>query len=605
MSDSRALSLTWDLDSLFPHPSQAGFRETFDRYRKDQEQLAADAERLPILENTASSAQAWSPFFERYEAAETRAADLASFLGCHAAADAGNKLFRQFEAEMSSLDPLRERVTTAVEFALQGLGESELSGFCARTPWLSKNAFFLAERRRNAKLRLPKDQEILAAELGVDGLHAWGRLYDRVSGDLRIAVMEKGTVVEKSPSQVRFDSPERSVRENNFYAADKAWKTVADTCADALNHIAGTRLSLYRRIGLRDHLEVPLHKNRMTRETLQAMWKAVSDRKPVLLGFLKKKAELLGLPALAWYDLTAPLPRGDEAPGKDEIDYRSGQEMIVRTFTGFSADFGEFATHSFKNRWVEAENRSGKRQGAFCTGLPGFKQTRVFMTYTNSFDNVSTLAHELGHAYHSWVLRNEPPFLQDYPMNLAETASTFAEGVLADERLKTAGSRGEKLSILDHMLSDAVAFCMNIHARFIFENNFHVERAKGELTAARLSEIMLAAQKEAYLDGLASDGWYPDFWISKLHFYITGLPFYNYPYTFGYLLSNGLLALAREGHADFATRYKQLLIATGCRTAEQAVSETFGYDLREPAFWHKSLDVIDERVKQFLQLTAN
>ena len=109
------------------------------------------------------------------------------------------------------------------------------------------------------------------------------------------------------------------------------------------------------------------------------------------------------------------------------------------------------------------------------------------MTFTNTHNNVSTLAHELGHAYHSWVLKDQPFFLQDYPMNLAETASTFAEAVLAEQRLAESKSRDEKLSILDHMLADAVAYLMNIHARFLFENRFHEERATGELPAERAS----------------------------------------------------------------------------------------------------------------------
>ena len=275
---------------------------------------------------------------------------------------------------------------------------------------------------------------------------------------------------------------------------------------------------------------------------------------------------------------------------------------MIRAFRAFSPDLGDFAQMCDEKRWIEAENRPGKRQGAFCTGLPTKRESRVFITFTNSFDNVSTLAHELGHAYHSWVLREQPLFLQDYPMNLAETASTFAEAVLAEDRLHQSRSRGEQLGILDHMCSDAVAYLMNIHARFVFEDRFHQERREGEVSTARLSELMLAAQKETYLDALDPEGWYPDFWVSKLHFYISGLPFYNFPYTFGFLLSTGLFALAPELGASFPQRYRDLLIATGCQETEEAVKSTFGYDLAAPDFWNRSLDVVERRVSQFLAL---
>jgi oligoendopeptidase F len=225
------------------------------------------------------------------------------------------------------------------------------------------------------------------------------------------------------------------------------------------------------------------------------------------------------------------------------------------------------------------------------------------MTFTNTPDSMSTLAHELGHAYHSWVLKERPLFLRRYPMNLAETASTFAEAVLGEERLSNSHSTVEQLSILDNMLGDSVAFLMNIHARFLFEDEFHKERADGELTAERFSELMTTAQQQAYLGALEDDGWNPNFWISKLHFYISGLPFYNFPYTFGYLLSLGAYALAAEAGGDFSAQYRDLLIATGCMETEQAVQSTLGYDLRQPDFWNRSLDVVEQRVNRFLELS--
>jgi pepF/M3 family oligoendopeptidase len=593
----------WDLESLLPNPASDEFTKVVDEYRHGLRALADRSDQLPAVR--AANATAWGRLVQEFERLEMTATDLFAFIGCQAAADAANKLYRQFEASLSALDPLRERIATNVEFAFREAADADFEGLVAAEPVLARNAFFLQLRRKNAKLRLPRGEELLAADLAVDGIHAWGRQYDRLSGELRIRVMEKGEVVEKSPGQIRFDAPERSIRENNFYAAEKSWKSIADSCADSLNHIAGTRLTVYRRLGLTDHLDLPLHKNRMQRATLETMWSVITRRKGVLLKYLAAKARLLGLERLAWYDTQAPLPAADQPGHSADISYDAGSDLVVRTFSAFSPDFGEFARLALTQRWVEAENRSGKRQGAFCTGFATQKQSRVFMTFTNTHDNVSTLAHELGHAYHSWVLKDEPFFLQDYPMNLAETASTFAEAVLAEQRLAESTSRDERLSILDHMLADAVAYLMNIHARFLFESRFHEERAQGELPAARLSELMLAAQKEAYLDSLAADGWYPDFWVSKLHFYISGLPFYNFPYTFGYLLSTGLYALSQSTGAKFPEQYRRLLVATGCMETEPAVQLSTGYNLAEPAFWEKSLDVIERRVGQFVELAEN
>ena len=595
---STTFPLTWDLDSLYPHPEKDEFKELLETYKNDLKQLAEDSEDLPAVK--AEQASTWGDFFDKVTKTYSLGSDLHSFVGCHAAADAENKLFQQTEAALGALGPLSNQVFTNVESKFRDVSDEDLEAFAQADERLAKVTFFLEECRANAQLRLPKDQEMLYSELSVDGIHAWGRMYDRLSSSLRVELMEKGEIVKKSPGQVRVDLPDRAVRQNNFFALEKAWKTQADNCADAINHIAGTRLVRYKRLGLQDHLTVPLHYNRMQRETLDTMWAVIGERKQVLLKYFERKAQLLGIEKMAWYDQLAPLPQASKG-GDDSLSYDDACNTVIKTFHGFSDHLGDFAEKAFSDRWIEVEDREGKRQGGFCTGLPAAKQSRIFMTYKNSADDMSTLAHELGHAYHSHVLRGQPYLLQDYPMNLAETASTFAEAILGDQRLATAESDGEKLGILNNMLSDSMAFMMNIHARFIFENRFHVERANGELTSDRLTEIMLEAQKEAYCD--AFDEWSDVFWISKLHFYITGWPFYNFPYTFGYLLSLGVYSTADEFGDDFPAKYRELLIATGCMNAEQAVQSTLGYDLTKPDFWHKSIDIVDSRVEEFLKVS--
>jgi pepF/M3 family oligoendopeptidase len=595
--------LNWDLDSLYPRPDAPAFQPLLENLKRDMRKLADDSERLPALKDRP---EAWGELLERMSDVLGRYEDLGSFVGCHAADDAGNKTFQRIEGMLSALDPHWQQALTNVELGLKELSQDELRELAGKDHRLADVQFYLEERKRAADLRLPKGEELLAADLSVDGLNAWSRLYDRLSGELRVEVMEKGELVRKSPGQVQFDSPERSVRENNFYASSNAWRTIADTCADALNHISGARLTKYRRLGV-DHLALPLRLNRMRRETLDAMWNTIVERKGCLVDYFNAKARLLGIEKLCWYDTQAPIPfspaeSGGETAGKLSWDEACG--TVAKTLREFSPDFGEFAEQAMRTGWVEAENRPGKRQGGFCTGLPTRATTRIFMTFTGSHDSMSTLAHELGHAYHSWVLRERPLFLRDYPMNLAETASTFAEAVLNDRRLADAASDAEKLSILDNMCADSVAFLMNIHCRFLFEDRYHREREQGELSKDRFFELMEEAQREAYLNGLAEDGWHPGFWISKLHFYIAGWPFYNFPYTFGYLLSQGVYALAREQGPDFSERYQSLLLATGCMLTEEAVQSTLGYDLSRPEFWHKSLDIVEQRVQEFVRLSA-
>ncbi|MBD3675246.1 MAG: M3 family oligoendopeptidase [Planctomycetaceae bacterium] len=594
----------WDLDSLYPNPQSDEFQAVWDEFLSRLKTLSADSEALPAISTDSEVVETWTQFLVQWSEVRAQYSELSSFAGCHAAGDAGNTEYRKLEARLSSLSPLRAKINSAIEFALQPCTAEEFEAFVAQDDRLQEVSFYLAERKQMADLRLSKELELLASELSVDGFSAWGRLYDRLSGDLRVPIQEKGELVEKSPGQVQFDDPSREIRQNKFYAASKAWDTIADTCADALNHLSGTRLTIYSRVGVDDHLDMPLAQNRMQRETLEAMWSEISAFQPTLKKYLDRKAKLLGLDRLAWYDLQAPLPQKYLGQVDPVINYDAACDLIAESFDEFSPDLGEFARMSYEKAWIEAESRAGKRQGGFCTGFDLKKESRIFMTYNNTADSMSTLAHELGHAYHSWVLKEEPLLQQDYPMNLAETASTFAEAVLGEYRLKTADEQTQ-LAILEGMLGDSVSFLMNIHCRFLFEDAFHRERPQGELSADRFSELMQNAQQTAYQGALSDDGWYPGFWISKLHFYITGVPFYNFPYTFGYLLSLGVYALADEYGDEFPERYRQLLINTGCCSAEEAVQKTFDRDLRGPEFWRKSLQIVETRLNRFLELSEN
>ena len=234
----------WDLDSLYPHPESAEFATIFGSLADDLKALADRSRSLPPVCAEDACVAHWRTFLMHYQDTDSRMGELNSFIGCHAAAHANSKLFQQFEARLAQLAPLREQIATNLELALQSAGDDDFNAFCTGHPDLARIQFFLEQSRRKASLRLPGEQELLAAQLGVDGIHGWGRLYDRVSADLRIEVMERGEIVRRSPGQVQFDSPQRAVRENNFFAADRAWRSIADTCADALNHIAGTRRSI-------------------------------------------------------------------------------------------------------------------------------------------------------------------------------------------------------------------------------------------------------------------------------------------------------------------------------------------------------------------------
>lgn len=196
-----------------------------------------------------------------------------------------------------------------------------------------------------------------------------------------------------------------------------------------------------------------------------------------------------------------------------------------------------------------------------------------------------------------------PSLNQEYAMNVAETASTFAELIVADATLKKAQTKAEKINLLDVKMQNAIAMFMNIHTRYIFENHFYQARQKGLVSAEQISEMMVDAQKESYLDSL--DNYHPHFWAAKLHFFIDDVPFYNFPYTFGYLFSMGIYAVANEQGASFEDEYIALLRDTAAMTTEELAQKHLGVDLTQPDFWQAGINKVLEDVDEFMALTED
>ncbi|MBL0196221.1 MAG: hypothetical protein IPQ09_18740 [Myxococcales bacterium] len=240
-----------------------------------------------------------------------------------------------------------------------------------------------------------------------------------------------------------------------------------------------------------------------------------------------------------------------------------------------------------RQRWIEAEPRAGKRPGAYCTGSDLTGESRVFMTYQGALGDVSTLAHELGHSFHHHVLAGTLAMLaRQYPMTLAETASTFAESVLSAGLLAEPGiSAAARAQLLGEVAGDAAAFLLDVPARFLFESRFYELRSQGEVPASRLSSLMVEAQREVFDEALQVGAEDPLFWASKLHFFIPDLSFYNFPYTFGYLLSRGLYArfleegLTSSSLRGVPPRHRRRARARGGPRA------SIGEDLESPEFW--------------------
>ncbi len=496
------------------------------------------------------------------------------------------------QARLSELQRAGVRLSQLLTRWTGWVGTLDLDALLARSQAAASHAFALRQAKTEAAHLMSPAEEALAAELDLSAGAAWAKLHGTFTSQLAVTLELEGERRELPMSALRnlAHEPERATRQAAYEAELAAWEAHAVPVAAAFNGVKGQTLTLAQRRGWDDPLDAALHHNHIDRETLSALQTAVEEAYPDFRRYLKAKARALGLERLAWYDLFAPLGRG-RAWGYDEA-----AQFIQEQFGTFSDAMRALAERAFSRNWIDAEPRAGKRDGAFCMSVrPG--ESRVLANYEPSYGSMSTLAHELGHAYHNLNLRERAPLQRQTPMTLAETASIFCETVVQGAALERADG-AERLAILESSLQRDGQVVLDIASRFRFESAAFERRRARELSAGELNALMLEAQRATYGDGLDGEALHPYMWAVKPHYYSAERSFYNFPYTFGRLFGLGLYARYREAPDDFRARYDELLSSTGLDDAA-ALAGTFGIDIRQPDFWRASLDVIREDIAQF------
>lgn len=446
----------------------------------------------------------------------------------------------------------------------------------------------LDEARVQAEHMMSEPEEILAAELRLSGGGAWAKLHGNVSSLITATV--GGKEVPITAVRNRAHNPDPKVRQGAYDAEIAAWKENAVPLAAALNGVKGEASTLNRKRSWASDLEPVLARNRITSKVLSVMQDAVVASFPFWRRYFEAKARLLGKARLDWWDLFAPVGESEK-----KWTWQECASFVTEQLGTFSRSAAGVAETAFRERWIDADPRKGKRGGAYCMPI-GQGKSRILANFEQSFDSVSTIAHELGHAYHNHCLRQQPPLLRMYPMTLAETASIMNETIVVQAALRVLPER-EQLPILEADLQGAAQVVVDIHSRFLFENAVFERRAKRELSADEFCSLILDAQKETFGEALAT--YHPYMWAVKPHYYSTN--FYNFPYTFGLLFGLALYQrYVNEGEA-FVSSYDDLLASVGVSPADELAAQ-FGFDLESRAFWEGGLAVLEGRVSRFEEL---
>jgi len=589
----------WDLSSFFPgfdSPEHEAFEGALGA---DAAALLVDAALLALPDGVTEAA--WAAAIVRYEDLQARFGHLASYVVCLASADAEDERYQQAEGRLSVLRATVEKIASEIRRGLGSCTEAAFRSLAARAE-LRGAGFFLERCREESRHRMSSELEGLASDLATHGISGWGRLYDTLSGRLSFEMTFPGGKTEVVPMAQRrslMADADRRVRREAFEKGNVVWEKTSEVTTAAINHIAGTRHLLNARRGVGHFLDVAVFESAVSRKTLSAMMEAVRDGAPLARKGLLLKARAMGLPAISWWDLEAPLP----LPEVERIPYDEGVRMVERAIGRAYPSFRSFFERALAKGWVEAEPRAKKRPGAYCTGSDVTNEPRVFMTYQGSLGDLSTLAHEMGHAFHWVVICERRVLARVPPMTLAETASTFAENLLSEGLLADpTASPTQRALVLGEIAGDAAAFLLDVPARFWFEEKVYEERKRGELATSRLCALMRETHREVFGEALVPGDEDPWFWASKHHFFIPDLSFYNFPYTFGFLLARALVGLLQTEGPAFLPKYEEFLKAAGSGRAHEVARATIGRDMETPEFWRDAIETLRAPIDELERL---
>jgi pepF/M3 family oligoendopeptidase len=596
MTGTATAAPRWDVGVIFPSLESPEFAAAFDGACTGIDALVELYDRHNVRKRAEPTVDAaFAAAFEEVVTATAALYDcltvLGSYLLCLTTTNAADEAA---QARMSELDvrevPLGKLSTRLTAW----LGSTDEQALKAASPVALEHAYFLRKATYRAEHQLSEELEALATDLAPVAITAWSRLHGTMTALLTARVPVDGVEQELPMSAVRAlaNHRDRRTRRAAYEAEIAAWKTVEVPLAAAMNGVKGYQRTLRQRRGYATDVEPTLFGNGIDQPTLDAMQEACVASFPQFRRYMAAKAQGLGLDKLAWYDLQAPVGHSER-----RWSWAEAEEFIVGKFGAYSPRLADFAARSFRERWIDAEPRVGKEGGAYCTRVRR-DESRIMMNFDGSFGSISTLAHELGHAYHNLNLAPRTALLRSTPSTAAETASIFCE-TLAFEAALEASSADERVALLDNSLEGSLQVVVDIHSRFLFEQAVFERRGKRDLTVTEFKELMTWAQSETYGDGV--DPAHPYMWAVKSHYY--GPTFYNYPYTFGLLFGLGLYSLYQRDPEAFRGNYDGFLSATGMDDAV-SLAARFGIDVRDTAFWAGGLGVIGGQVNEFVALAS-
>lgn len=624
----------WNLDSIYPSITSDKYKAALKELEEGIIELSSLNEKLTVKDSGTDIVEWIADYFKIDDKIGPLANTLAAYSYSIYSIDTTSKaLLDNLNTVETLTDKYEIELTKFCHTVAQN--KNQLGEFYSRHAEYKKYEFSINEMIEEDAHVLSPEVEKIISKLQQTGGRAWDRLHEQLISTI------KDSETGKLFNELRNDaySPDPHLRKQSWQKEIALLKQNEIAFGACLNNLKGETTSLLEDRNWSSAIERALSSSRMKKETLDSLIAAIEESLPEWRRYLQSKAQYLKTrnatasktsgkeTGLAFYDLFAPIDGkattdcNTASDGKEntacntntaastdnraadsdsllskEWTFTEARDYIVKEFTSFSTVMGDFARNAFEKNWIDAKIVPGKVGGAYCQDFYVQKESRVLSNFTGTFSDVITLAHELGHAFHFYCIKEKDFRNANYPMTLAETASTFAETIVKQDILKTA-SKEDRIKILELDLQDTCQVLVDILCRFYFERSVFEERQNGELTSEDFCRLMADAQERSYGDGLSAER-HEYMWAVKSHYYSVDLDFYNFPYAFGQLFAAGLYSRYKKEGKAFVDIYCNLLSDTGSMSCEDLCFKA-GFDITKKDFWKSGIDFYINEIEQF------
>jgi len=587
--------MRWDLSELVRSTETGSVTAELDRAVADAERFASGYRgRIATL-----GPEGIKGMLESYDAMQDEHEGVTMYCALSFAANTADPTANQLYSAMVSA---RTKMGQSLAFMDVELGQLlKARPETVHDPSLKLYRHYLERQLRSAPHLLSEAEEKVIMSKDKNGIVNWSKLQSTWLSSRSFKVTKGGEERTMAYGEIAsFPSdPDRQYRRSAYQAIGAALAADELLYTEALRSIWNDHLEMCSLRGYGSPLDSSLLVNDVEEGTIKTLMATVRAHSDLFIEFYRLKAKLMGLDRLALWDILAPVPRGEDR----NYTWQESRALVVSAYRSFDPQWATWTDEMFARRHIDGEVRKGKRAGAFCSDWMAGRTAYILQSFNGRRNDVSTQAHEMGHAIHSYLVsRNQTPANALASYCVAECGSIFGELLLAEEMLRQAKDDEERRSVLIGLMDMFCYIVSMVSIRYHFEESVYGVFEKGESPdAATLSRLWTEAKDSIYHGDMEDMAETRMDWARIPHHFMAGLRFYNYPYIFAQLFVFALYRLYKEQGKAFVPRMNQLL-AAGSSLSAAELGQLMGFDIAKADFWEKGFVQAEEFLAQLKAL---